>query len=103
MSKRRKGGRPADFTPPQNRALRALLREMEQRYTSQRELGELLGIKQQNVSRLLNDRDASLSYSTARGLVRLAGHMTVDAFFAARGLAEPLPALAVDVPHARAS
>jgi hypothetical protein len=73
------------FTPAQNAALRKELALLN-KTRSQVALGQELGIKQQNVGRLLNNKDAGFAYTTASRLVRMAGFVGVDAFFARMGL-----------------
>lgn len=82
-----KRGRHPDFTYQQNQALRVVLSEVTEN-SSQKAVGEALGIAQQNVGRLLNDRKAGFAHSTAKALVRLAGFASVDAFLDAKGLSD---------------
>lgn len=79
-------GRASVFASAQNRALRSLLVKAMKQHGSQQALAELLGIKQQNVGRLLRDGRAGFSYATAGALVRLEGWSGIDAFFEAKGL-----------------
>lgn len=83
---KRHPGKPSVFSRKQNQALRNLLLELRGTYSSQKALGEALGIAQQNAARLLSDRRAGFAYATASAVVRLAGFAGVDAFFADRGL-----------------
>lgn len=87
MPKGRKRGHPSVFTSSQNRALRAELKALREKYGSQSALGDAIGIEQQNVGRLLGERDAGFSYATATAVVRLAGFGGVDAFFRSKGVA----------------
>jgi hypothetical protein len=83
---KRKRGHPTVFSAPQNQALRVELARQIARFGSQRATAEELGIQQQNVARLVNERRAGFAYSTATMLARLAGFAGVDAFFRERGV-----------------
>lgn len=87
MAKRRRG-HPTVFSPEQNRALRNALKSLSTSYPSQSALGEALGIEQQNAGRLMKDRRAGFSYSTASSVAQLSGFAGVDAFFSAKGVAQ---------------
>lgn len=78
--------RASVFTEAQNRELRAVLSKLAGS-SSQQAIAEQLGIKQQNVGRLLRSSEAGFSYQTALALVRLAGWAGLDAFFAAKRVA----------------
>lgn len=76
------------FTDEQNAELRSALRDVKRRrHYSQQALGQLLGIEQQNVGRLLNSEAEGFSYKSATRLCRLAGYAGVDTFFRAKGVA----------------
>lgn len=76
------------FTDEQNDALRVALRDVRRRrHYSQQALGQLLGIEQQNVGRLLNSEAEGFSYKSATRLCRLTGFAGVDSFFKAKGVA----------------
>lgn len=78
------------FSEAQNAALRDALREIRgRRHYSQVALGNVLGIKQQNVSRLLVEDAAGFSYESALRLVRLMGFRSVETFFERRAVALP--------------
>ncbi len=75
------------FGARQNRALRTALRAVKRsRSLSQIALGEMLGMTQQNVARLLKSDEAGFSYEAATRLVRSLGEEGVDAFFRAKGI-----------------
>jgi hypothetical protein len=63
------------------------MKRLGELYESQSLLGRALGVEQQSVGRLLRDRRAGFAYTTATRVVQLMGFRSVDAFFAARGLA----------------
>ena len=73
----------AVFAPAQNAALRDALNSLG--FTSQAAAAEALGIEQQSAGRLM--RDGGFSFSTGRKVAQLAGYEGVDAFFAAKGIA----------------
>lgn len=76
------------FNDEQNRELRAALQQMKvKRHFSQVALGQILGIAQQNVGRLLDGDEGGFSYESATRLVRRIGFSGVDHFFARRGVA----------------
>lgn len=85
MAKQKKG-HPKSFTTAQNRALREALASLLKSHGSQPRLAAALGIKQQNVSRLLTDKRSGFSFSTASTVARLLGFSGVDAFFEVSGL-----------------
>lgn len=87
------------FTDGQNAALHVVLRDLQQRrHYSGVALAQLLGIEQQNASRLLKSADEGFSYRSATRLVRLAGFAGVDTFFRARGVALP-----EEIPHQKSA
>lgn len=96
MAKRQRG-QSTVFSTPQNQALRVELKVLEAKYSSQRALGEAIGIEQQNVNRLLRDRRSGFGYTTATAVARLAGFASVDAFFVARGVVVPAAESGTDV------
>lgn len=85
MAKRRRGHSTV-FSTAQNQALRVELGRQIAKAGSQRATAEKLGIQQQNVARLVNERRAGFAYSTATMLARLAGFDGVDSFFRDRGV-----------------
>jgi hypothetical protein len=88
----RQGAQRTVFGMRQNRALRTGLRAVRRdRKLSQVAIGQLLGMTQQNVARLLNSDDAGFSYEAATRLVQALGHAGVDAFFLAKGLRTETP------------
>lgn len=81
-------GKPQNFTPEQNDALRRALNQyMRENQMSQSEMGKILHIEQQNVGRLMNSLAQGFSYTTATRLVRRMGFIGVDAFFEVRSVA----------------
>lgn len=93
----------AVFSPAQNAALRTALLGLG--YPSHAAAAVALAIKQQNVSRLLNDARAGFAYVTARRVAQLAGYDGVDAFFSAKGVLEDESDVSLpdDVEHRSAS
>lgn len=85
-------GKPETFTPEQQGALRAALKEWiaEQRgagvHLTQEGIGELLGVVQQTAGRFLAHEGTGVSYASATKIARLTGAAGVDEFFAKRGL-----------------
>jgi len=86
---RRPRGKPQNFTPEQNDALRkALLDWKDQNELTQQQVGEKLHVEQQGVARLLSAKgDGGFSYQTATRAARILGYIGVDAFFEAVGVA----------------
>jgi transcriptional regulator with XRE-family HTH domain len=83
-------GKRSVFSSAQNEVLRAALLELKKRKgLSQTELGELLGVKQQNAGRLLREDATGFSYDSATRLVRKLGFSGVDSFFKAKKVALP--------------
>ena len=88
MATLKKSGHRKVFGDAQNAALREALGELKNRKDlSQTALGKILGIKQQNVGRLLNSSTDGFSYATATSLVRALGYASPDTFFRAKGVA----------------
>lgn len=74
------------FSSRQNRVLRTALKKLASEYRSQGELGDAIGIKQQNVSRAARLSTAGFSYATAIAIAKLSGHDSLESFFADRGV-----------------
>jgi len=84
---RKAAGKPQNFTPEQNEALRkALLEFKERNELNQEQLGGKLGVEQQNAGRLLSVKGSGFSYQTGTRAARLLGYIGVDAFFEAQGV-----------------
>lgn len=91
-------GKPPTFTPEQSVALRKALEEMRQaKGWTQAQLGDKIGVAQQNASRVL--KSGNFGYINATKAARLLGYIGIDAFFEARSVA--LPRVAADVDPAR--
>lgn len=87
------------FTDAQNAALREALKDMKARKgLSQAGIGVVLGIKQQNVGRVLNSTTDGFAWATATRLVRALGYASPETFFRAKGVA-----LVEDEPTARSA
>lgn len=98
MATLKKGMSRRVFTDDQNAALRVALREMkEEKSLSQTQIGATLGIKQQNVGRVLNSDVDGFAWSTAVRLVRALGYASPETFFRAKGVA------LVDEPEAKSA
>lgn len=84
----RERGKPQTFDDPQIEVLAAHCRNWrKKRGLSQAEMGDLLRVGQQAISRIESKRGPS--YFTATRLARLFGHRGVDDFFYANGVAVP--------------
>jgi transcriptional regulator with XRE-family HTH domain len=90
-----KRGNPPSLTPEQTAALRKdLVAYREREGLTQGQLGEKIGIKQQNVARFeKGSSGASLGMQSATKAAHLLGYISADAYFAARGVALPMPEL----------
>jgi len=78
-------GKPEAFTPEENAALRAALVEYKASTgLSDREIGDQIGIEQQNVS--AKRKSGGFSRPTAIALVKQLGYPTVEDFLAEKGV-----------------
>lgn len=86
-------GKKAAFTDAENEVLRGRLREYRQeRGLTQREMGELLGIEQQNIGRLESKARTGLNRTTANALAHLLKYRDVEELLLAEGVLAELRA-----------
>ena len=83
-------GKPENFSPEIERALRAALLEflepLPKKEKTQAAVGARLGVTQQTAGRYMRQEDAGFSWPAATRIARLAKYAGLDDFLAAKGL-----------------